>query len=202
MVGKQYADWTIIGPAVRQEDGQARFPCRCVCGTERAVLFRSLGRVSLSCGCRGRAKTVARRTTHGGSKEPLFRVWGGMKTRCQTPSATGYENYGGRGIKVCEEWSDYAVFREWALANGYAKGLDLDRRDNDGPYSPENCRFTTRSSNLRNTRTNRLLTAWGETKSVSAWLDDDRCAVQRGTLYKRLQAGWAHEDALGNYAGR
>lgn len=120
-----------------------------------------------------------------------------MKQRCSNPNRKEWPNYGGRGIVVCDEWrEDYAAFREWALGSGYADHLDIDRVDNDGPYSAENCRWGTRSQNLRNRRTNRLETAWGETKTLADWGEDARCTVSKGTLASRVRYGWHFEDAL------
>ncbi len=83
----------------------------------------------------------------------LGQLLGGIKSRCYSPSAVGFRNYGGRGICVCDEWlNDCAEFCRWAVANGYVPGLDIDRRNNDGPYSPDNCRFVTRRQNSFNRR--------------------------------------------------
>ena len=77
----------------------------------------------------------------------LYRVWTSMRTRCLNPRSQKWHRYGGRGIKICEEWGDYAVFREWAIGTGYRKGLTIDRIDNDGNYEPDNCRWVTKSMN-------------------------------------------------------
>ncbi len=120
-----------------------------------------------------------------------------MQQRCSNQNRKEWPNYGGRGITVCKEWlEDYVAFRDWALASGYEDHLDIDRIDNNGPYSPSNCRWVTRAQNLRNRRSNHLLTAFDETKCVADWLDDERCAVGKQTLYTRLRGGWSAEDAL------
>ncbi len=82
----------------------------------------------------------------------MYRVWGAMLERCNNPNQARYSSYGGRGIKVCDEWNDFAVFREWALSAGYAPGLQLDRKDNDRGYNPDNCRIATRSEQQQNRR--------------------------------------------------
>lgn len=94
------------------------------------------------------------RYQHGGKGSRLYRIWKGMKSRCYTPTADGFHNYGGRGIRVCTEWlADFPGFRDWALSNGYAANLEIDRRDNDGNYEPGNCRWVTKKVNGRNRRT-------------------------------------------------
>lgn len=95
--------------------------------------------------------------THGGYKEVLHTVWWGMRMRCEDLKHISYENYGGRGIVVCDEWKDYSTFRSWANNNGYQKGLTIDRINNNGIYEPTNCRWVTRTVNARNTRGNVLI---------------------------------------------
>ena len=100
----------------------------------------------------------------------LYWVWHSMRNRCENPNRDNYPLYGGRGIAVCDEWRRSSrAFVEWALAYGYEDGLQLDRVDNDGPYSPENCRWATRSENGRNKRNNRRITLLGMSKTVAEW---------------------------------
>ncbi len=88
---------------------------------------------------------------HGYSNHPLYRVWRNMKNRCCNPNDKGYKDYGGRGVTVCEEWMSPTSFIEWALPL-WKKGLQIDRIDNDGDYTPENCHFVTRTENIHNQR--------------------------------------------------
>lgn len=86
-------------------------------------------------------------------KWKISHVWYAMINRCYKPEDLQYKNYGGRGIKVCEEWKkDRMAFVNWALISGWAKGLQIDRIDNNGNYEPDNCRFVTDSENKKNTR--------------------------------------------------
>ena len=108
-----------------------------------------------------------------------------------------YSNYGGRGIQICHSWdSDYAKFKQWALQNGYDDTLSIERRNNDGNYTPENCYFATAKQQQRNTRWNRNITAFGVTKCVSAWIEDGRCNVSWSGLKLRIKQGWRPELAI------
>lgn len=120
-----------------------------------------------------------------------------MRGRCFTPTDKRYADYGGRGITVCDDWSDFVAFREWALAHGYADDLTIERIDNNNDYSPANCRWATYAEQSVNKRSNRHLTAFGETKTLSEWAVDDRCVVSYNTLFARVtKLGFDGEDAL------
>jgi hypothetical protein len=135
--------------------------------------------------------------THGYSGTPLYAVWNAMIARCYRPSQDRYPYYGGRGITVCDEWKIPANFLAWAVAHGYQPGLQIDRKDNDGPYSPENCRWATRIEQRNNTTLNTFVTAFGETKTLAQWERDPRCGVKRQALWMRLyQYCWDPEIAI------
>lgn len=127
---------------------------------------------------------------------PIYNSWKGMRRRCGSPYATGYENYGGRGIKVCEEWDkDPLVFIHWALANGWEEGLTLDRIDNNGDYCPENCRWISRAKQLLNRRNNRIMTLNGKSQTMKEWADE--LGISPLTLSNRVNRhGWSDEKAL------
>jgi len=142
----------------------------CDCGTEKEIRADGVtGKRVESCGCLSRERAadscVRTRTIHGDAKKRgadgvgrgitrLHGIWDGMKARCLNKNRPAYKNYGGRGIKVCEEWqSDYLAFKAWALANGYADNLTIDRIDNDGNYEPSNCQWLSKSENSIKART-------------------------------------------------
>lgn len=104
-----------------------------------------------------------------------------MIGRCENPNREKYKDYGGRGIKVCSEWHQANNFVLWALSNGYKKGLQIDRIDNNGDYCPENCRFTTPKENSRNRRNTKRLTINGETKTVVEWCE--QLGLSQYTVY-------------------
>ncbi|QAU06612.1 HNH endonuclease [Gordonia phage WilliamBoone] len=127
----------------------------------------------------------------------LWLTWIHMRERCNDPNHPGFEWYGGRGIQVEEPWnSDRHPFYEWARANGYERGLELDRIDNNGNYSASNCRWVTRAQNMRNRSNNLHITIDGETKVKQDWMDDPRVTIGYGTYYKRKARGWSEKDAL------
>ena len=127
----------------------------------------------------------------------LYQCQKDMIGRCHNPKSAPWHNYGGRGISVCDEWrASYPVFKEWALANGYQSGLELDRANNDGDYCPENCRWVSHKVNSRNTRKVKPYLAFGERKILPEWAEDERCAVDHETLKTRVKRGWDVEPAI------
>ena len=125
----------------------------------------------------------------------LYRVWDGIIQRCYNPYAKNYHNYGGRGIRMLEEWRrDFNAFESFCLANGWKPGLQVDRIDNSAGYFPENIRFVTSAENLRNKRTNHLITYNGETHCLTDW--SKILGVADSTLQRRLSSGWSVEDAF------
>lgn len=91
--------------------------------------------------------------THGLTKHPLFGIWMEMKKRCYNKNYKQFYDYGGRGIKICDEWlNDFQTFYNFCLKNGWKYGLQIDRKDNDKNYTPDNCRFVTHADNVRNAR--------------------------------------------------
>lgn len=142
--------------------------------------------------------TAGKPLTHGHTvnrrRPRLYVVWAGMKARCQNPRGDSYHRYGGRGITVCEEWQEYEPFHAWAIANGYRRGLSLDRIDNDGPYAPENCRWATSRQQAFNTSRNRYLAHEGRRQTVREWANE--LGMRPTTLLMRLRIGWPVERAL------
>lgn len=138
--------------------------CLCDCGNETKIRLGSLRNGDTnSCGCIHKEVTskimgVNKYTqTHGKTSHKLYWVYVAMKERCYNPNHKEYKNYGGRGISVCKEWlDDFMNFYNWAEANGYAKGLLIDRQNNDGNYEPSNCRWVTPSVSNFNKRNNKL----------------------------------------------
>ena len=202
IVGQRFGRLTVIEPMGKGKDGRARWLCQCDCGNYKAVSNSNLGKGIVSCGCKKAEdlKKNAIKPIHGQSRTRLYGVWGAMVDRCNNPHAHEYENYGGRGIKVCDEWRwDYTQFEAWAMANGYdekaKKGeCTLDRIDPNGNYEPSNCRFASAKEQSRNRRSNVLITYNGETHCMAEWAEI--AGLKYATFIQRLYAGWSMEDAM------
>ena len=171
--------------------------CLCDCGNTNIVSTGHLTHGDTqSCGCLLTEKRKLIHITHGESKSRLYKIWGGIKSRCYDKESRSYHKYGQRGITVCEEWcNSYETFKEWAIANGYTDTLTLDRKDNNVGYCSENCRWVTQKVQQNNRRNNRLITYKGETLTVSQW--NDKLGFPRDTVSQRLnKLGWSVEKAL------
>ena len=203
-VGDKINYWTITRIFTEYKYGQNITFCdvRCDCGNNSTVKLTAVRNgKSKSCGCYRDKMSSIRASeltkTHDLSKHPIYRVWTGMRSRCKYPSSSSYKNYGGRGIKVCDEWEkDFIIFYNWAIVNGWKEGLQLDRINNDGNYEPSNCQFVSRKENIDNRRITVSMTAFGETKTIREWSLDKRCKCSYGSLLYRIQNNWKPEIAL------
>ena len=139
-------------------DKKRRFSCQCECGNfvEARMSDIKNGRTQ-SCGCLRDYKISNVTRTHDKRYHPLYSRWIDIKKRCLNKNCANFNDYGGRGIKICDEWfNDFQAFYDWAIANGFKKELQIDRENNDGDYCPANCRFIPQIENERNKRTIKL----------------------------------------------
>ena len=134
--------------------------------------------------------------THGMSYSRMYRIWLGMKTRCYNEKDKSYKRYGGRGIKMCDEWKhDFKAFCGWSMENGYADNLSIDRKDVNGNYEPANCRWTTQKEQANNRQHHRLLTYNGKTQTIAHWADE--LGIGFHTIRNRIELRhWSIEKAL------
>ena len=132
---------------------------------------------------------------HGMAGTKLYKTWHNIRSRCNNPKATKYENYGGKGISVCREWEEsFERFMDWSLNNGYKEGLTIDRIDGEKGYTPENCRWTTYKVQNNNTAQNHLITFQGKTMNVTQWAN--HLGISKKMLGERIRRGWEIERAL------
>lgn len=191
LTGMKFGKLTVVAKLKRRsETGKVRWRCECECGNERRTIAQTIKKVG-HCGC-GNATC---HTTHGLTYHPLFQTHRHMIDRCENPE---YPNYHGRGITVCKAWKDMRNFVEWAEANGYAQGLELDRRNNAKGYNPNNCRFVTRSINNRNKRNNRMCRYRGKKRLfIEVWEMIGKGIVSYDTACRRYFVNdWELEQAL------
>jgi hypothetical protein len=193
--GTRIGFWTVTGPETRTRQKPRGFSyrvrCRCICGKEKHVLVNSLKcGESKSCGCQRKT-----RLTHGKSGTPEYLVWLRMKQRCYDPNATRFEDWGGRGNKVCSRWKhSFPNFLKDMGAKPTSKH-SLDRLDNAQDYSLENCRWATPKEQARNSRHNRYLTHDGLTLILQEW--SERTGIASSTIRQRIDfCGWSVEKAL------
>lgn len=193
--GQRFGQLLCLEPGPHSLSGALLWRCRCDCGQEHLASAADLtsGKVK-SCGCRQgqRSHGLSRAQGH---KTHLYRVWIAMKRRCDSPREKCYPSYGGRGIRICEEWAEYPAFHEWAISHGYQQGLTIDRINNDGNYEPENCRWVSMGEQVNNRRNNKFLTYQGETKTFGQW--QAATGIDRRTIQSRIERGLTAAQALG-----
>jgi hypothetical protein len=185
--------WLVIGMAGRDRSNIV-MACRCECGEERNVRLSRLqaGR-SNSCGClRNDNLTIHGRTRKSNFKQSReYWIWNAMKNRCTNPNYKHYQDYGGRGITVCERWMDFANF--FADMGENPKGMMLERRDNEAGYSPENCCWADRQTQNSNKRNNRFIVVNGVSNTITEWARIT--GITHSTIIYRIKGGWPEDIA-------
>lgn len=193
-VGRKFHRLTVIGHAGKR-GANRRWFCRCDCGSIKVCQSADLrvGKVK-SCGCFNSELVTARNTTHGLSHRPEYAVWSAIIDRCENPKNRFYWNYGGRGVKLCDEWR--SSFEQFFSDMGPrpSAAMTIERRNTDGPYSKQNCYWADRQTNNNNKRNNRLLTARGMTLSMAQWARI--VPTPYSTIRSRKRLGYSDEQAL------
>lgn len=201
MIGKRFGRLTVIRENGRAKNGALMYLCECDCGNFVTVRGLSLRKGDCkSCGCLRKEVSSVGNSTHGHSNERLFNVWRCMIKRCYDVNHTAYHRYGGRGIRICDEWlNNYEAFRDFMLANGYPEDAgpyeySIDRINNDGNYEPSNCRVVTASIQSLNKSNNHRISFKGEEMTITEAAK--KCNLTNQQVFNRLNKGWTMKRAL------
>lgn len=196
IAGNKYGSFTVL-KMLPITGKKTDWLCRCDCGKEVVKVGSELRRKKrplFGCGmeCPFTKEAQSKPKTHGMSKHPAHCCWAAMKARCSNPKHKAWHNYGGRGISVCGEWED-SFEQFWVdMGSTYQKGLDIDREDNNGNYTPKNCRWVTRRKNTRNRRVTIRLPGF----PPDFWDVALAKGIKRSTLYYRIKAGLSWEQII------
>lgn len=193
LVGQKFGRLTILSFSYVSNHGDGYWNCICDCGKERTVMGSNLKAGNTkSCGCLQKERS-GMPPKHGMSKTSIHSSWRGMAQRCYNPKNNNYHRYGGRGIKVCKRWLN--SFTNFYKDMGEKpENKTLDRINNNGNYTPKNCKWSTAIEQQNNTRFNRLITIKGKTKTISEWSRIEK--INSSTVSKRIKHGWSPEKSV------
>ena len=198
ITGQRFGRLVALNVARQDKRGEFFWLCQCDCGNQKIVSsYKLRSGNTKSCGClQAEHRKSGFHKTHGMTNTKLYVIWQNMKHRCSDPKNIMYKHYGGRGIKVCEEWlQGFAPFMEWAFSSGYSEGLSIERIDVDGNYEPKNCKWIAKTEQYLNRTDSHRLTAFGRTQTISEWAEES--GIQYDTIERRInQYGWSAEDAV------
>ncbi len=196
LIGKKFERLVVLKRMDSDRNRNSRWLCRCDCGKEKIIIGRNLKNGNTkSCGCLYRE---GNNTKHGHSTRTkmskTYSTWQGMIQRCTNPNNKRYQDYGGRGIKVCQKWLKFINFLE-DMGEPPSNKHQIDRIDNDGNYCKENCRWATSKEQNRNSRNNRLITYKGKTQCLIELAEEYQ--IPYTILLDRInRLGWSIEKAL------
>lgn len=183
ITGEVFGRLTAIRVVSHGTNQPTMWECQCGCGNSVVVWIRSLRKgVTRSCGCLSREIDPWRSYKHGMSNTPTYGTWTEMLRRCTDPTREAFARYGGRGISVCKRWYTFENFLEGMGTR--PEGKSLDRKDNDGNYEKNNCRWATRRQQANNMWNNQWITYQGKTRTVAQW--SRRLELEYGTLISRV----------------
>lgn len=193
--GKRFDRLVAIRYAGKSKRKQTLWECKCDCGNMVIVHQQNLiSGHTKSCGCYNREIAVERNTIHGDTNTRIYHIWHDMMYRCYGEKHKSYYLYGGKGITVCEEWKEYQNFKNWAIGNGYADDLSIDRKDNEKGYEPSNCRWATDLQQANNTSRNKLYVINGKSDTIANLCR--KYNVSYATASSRIRRGWDIKAAL------
>jgi hypothetical protein len=190
LTGRDFERWFVL-----ERHDASRYLCRCRCGVEKLVYAGNLtSGQSRSCGCLDRELSAERLFIHGQKRTRLYRTWRNMLSRCLNPRASGFYRYGGRGIKVCPEWLFFRNFHR-DMGKPPSPLHTLERKNNNGNYEKDNCRWATTSEQARNKSSNRHITIGDRTQILIEWSEET--GIPASLIWRRMHVlGWTPEEAI------
>ena len=202
LTGQKFGKLTVLERTGTSNSGKVLWLCECSCEEHKHIIASTSNLVTgntKSCGClvkESASKVGKANRVHGDTNARLYKIFQGMKDRCYNPNNKDYARYGGRGIKLCDEWkNNYIAFKEWAINNGYRGTLTIERKDFDQNYCPENCEWITMEQQQRNKSSNRVITYNGESMILIAWAE--RLGIPYKVLCARINdRGHSFEEAI------
>lgn len=202
LTGQKFDRLTVIKRAGTSKSGKVLWLCECSCKEHNQITTTTSNLITgntKSCGCLAKesaSKVGKANRVHGDTNARLYKIFQGMKDRCYNPNNKDYARYGGRGIKLCDEWkNNYIAFKEWAINNGYRETLTIERKDFDQNYCPANCEWIKMEAQQRNKSSNRVITYNGESMILIAWAE--RLGIPYKVLCARINdRGYSFEEAI------
>lgn len=192
-IGKKFGKLLIISIIPNKHLYKTKAICKCDCGKQHITYLNSLtSGATKSCGCINKKGT---HWTHGKTHHRLYGIYNNMKNRCYNEKTLYYHRYGGRGIKICQDWLDnFYTFYKWAIDNGYKENLTIDRINNNSDYCPDNCRWVSRKEQSNNTSKNHII----EINNILYTIKEasEKFNIPYGLLQQRIYHGWNPKDAI------
>jgi len=195
-VGHKYERLTVFEFAGCSKDRKSMWKCQCECGNIVTVTGKDLrSGHTKSCGCYKNERVAKLNYRHGMTKTRIYKIWVDMISRCKCETDYHFQWYGARGIKVCDEWHDFIPFYLWSEKTGYTNKLTIDRKDVNGNYGPDNCKWSTMKEQANN-RTNNVYFEWfGQKHSLSEW--SEILGIRMSILSWRIYVGgWTIQRAF------
>jgi hypothetical protein len=188
LIGKKYNKLLVLSD-VQIVNGRKKVECLCECGIKKFIRVDSI-KNQISCGCYIPSHKGVHNSSYkdGRSADKLYNVWFAIKNRINSPKCKEYKYYGGRGIKMCDEWYDYAVFKKWAFGNGYKDGLTIEREKVNEDYCPENCSWITKLEQAQNKRNTVYIYYRGQKKTIRQWCEELnlKYGTERSRVYRNF----------------
>lgn len=197
MANKKYGKLLALSLHHIDKRGKTYWLCKCDCGKETvADGYKIRKGITTSCGCvQANWRKTGPNHSHGLTNSRLYSIWSNIKARCNNPKNYEFKYYGGKGVCICQEWTDFSAFYEWAINHGYNDKLTIKRDNVNGNYCPENCKWILPDKQYLNRTDSHFVTAFGKTQTIKEWSDET--GIKYGTIERRINAyHWPAERAV------